>query len=345
MWAAEFPLAVGVPLPYLAFCRQLLPDAQEMGAESIRRWADALFGGIVQRLPADRPWSLSIEPHYGSRSGHRSGARAWHTALHQEGVFRRPVPAGNPTVAAAAAGRQRCRLIREELLEILGRKRRSLLRHLRWDPAPFTGEDSHVQVLLTGPETGFLSLALAPTPCEQGHLIWPFPKGEITVPADKAAPSRAFAKLAEAELRLGQSIQDGDLCVDLGSAPGSWTYTAVKRGARVIAVDRSPLRDDLMRCAQVRFEAADVFRFRPPEKIDWLLCDVIAPAERTTELLAEWLQSGKCRQFVVTLKLKDGAEVELLSQAKVRLPGLTRRLFITRLCANKREVCVFGSAR
>jgi 23S rRNA (cytidine2498-2'-O)-methyltransferase len=188
-------------------------------------------------------------------------------------------------------------------------------------------------------------MALAPTPHQQGHLISPFPKGEIKLPADKDAPSRAFAKLVEAELRLGHSIQAGDLCVDLGAAPGSWTYTAVNRGARVIAVDRSPLRDDLMRHAQVRFEAADVFRFRSPETIDWLLCDVIASAERTTELLAEWLQSGKCRQFVVTLKLKDGAEVEMLSQAKARLPGLTRKLFITRLCANKREVCVFGSAR
>jgi 23S rRNA (cytidine2498-2'-O)-methyltransferase len=205
---------------------------------------------------------------------------------------------------------------------------------------------------LTAPDTGFISVALAPLPFEQRRLISPFPKGELPVASDKTAPSRAFAKLVEAELRLGRSIQRGETCVDLGAAPGSWTYVAVSRGASVIAVDRSPLREDLMQSPQVDFQSGDAFRFQPPRPVDWLLCDVIAAPERTAELLLEWLRRGWCRHFVVTLKVgkgqmtgSDGTGAEALARLKRELPPLTRELYLTRLCANKREVCAFGAAR
>jgi 23S rRNA (cytidine2498-2'-O)-methyltransferase len=70
-------------------------------------------------------------------------------------------------------------------------------------------------------------------------LLSPYPKGEIPVASDKAAPSRAFSKLLEAEQRLGCRIRPGETCVDLGASPGSWSYVALNRGARVIAVDRA----------------------------------------------------------------------------------------------------------
>jgi 23S rRNA (cytidine2498-2'-O)-methyltransferase len=182
-------------------------------------------------------------------------------------------------------------------------------------------------------------------PFEQRHLLSPFPKGEVPVAADKAAPSRAFAKLVEAETRLGRAIKPGETCVDLGAAPGSWTYLAVNRGARVIAIDRSPLRRDLMLNPQVCFQPSDAFRFQPPHPVDWLLCDVIAPPERTAALLLEWLRQGWCRHFVATLKTKDTQSTDPLPLLKRELPLLTRELFLTRLCANKKEICAFGSAR
>jgi 23S rRNA (cytidine2498-2'-O)-methyltransferase len=250
-----------------------------------------------------------------------------------------------------------------------------LLRNLRREPVPFTAKDSLVQLLLTAPGAGCISVAVAPMPFEQRHLVSPFTKGEVPVVSDKAAPSRAFAKLLEAEKRLGHGIQAGETCVDLGAAPGSWTYVALNRGARVIAVDRSPLREDLMRNRQVEFQPGDAFRFRPPRPVDWLLCDVIAAPERTAALLLEWLRCGWCRHFVVTLKLGEWqrpnqgrASVpaspnfcerpsdqgsrgrspspwnDALAMLKRELSPLTRELWLTRLCANKREVCAFGSA-
>jgi 23S rRNA (cytidine2498-2'-O)-methyltransferase len=85
--------------------------------------------------------------------------------------------------------------------------------------------------------------------------------------------------------------------------------------------------------------------------VDWLLCDVIAAPERSAVLLLEWLRRGWCRQFVVTLKVGRGqmtggkaGGLEALARLKAELPPLTRELFLARLCANKREVCAFGSA-
>jgi len=353
-----FDLVAGQRLPHLAFARQWLPQARALRAESIREWAALLFEGIVAAVPEDQAWSLHVEPHYGTRTIHRLGARAWHSAsrIHSSHPGGRASPRAQEEIRArgdarppersapdAEAGRHRCRLIREAVLELLQRQHRQLLRQLRRDPVPFAANESLVQLLLTAPDTGFISMARAPLPFEQRHLLSPFPKGEVAIASDKTAPSRAFAKLLEAELRLGRAIKAGEICVDLGAAPGSWTYVAANRGARVMAVDRSPLREDLTRHRRVEFHRGDAFSFEPPRPMDWLLCDVIAAPERTAELLRGWLQRRWCRHFVATVKLRDAPGADTLARLKRELPPLTRELFLTRLCANKREVCAFGS--
>jgi 23S rRNA (cytidine2498-2'-O)-methyltransferase len=277
------------------------------------------------------------------------GARAWHTLRLRGGRREPPQPARGPIaptlpMTGASAGAERARLIRQTVVEAMRKKRRHLLRQLRPEPAAFTPGDSLVQLLLTAPEAGLLSIALAPLPFEQRHWLSPFPKGAVPVASDPAAPSRAFAKLVEAELRLGQGIAAGETCVDLGGAPGGWTYVAANRGARVMVVDRSPLRSDLMRHPRVEFHAGDAFDFKPVRAADWLLCDVIAPPDQTAGLLLKWLRQGWCRRFVVTLKLRDADAGQALGLLKRELPRLAREFRLTRLCANKKEVCAFGQA-
>jgi 23S rRNA (cytidine2498-2'-O)-methyltransferase len=344
---ADFTVPAGQRLPHLAFARQWLPNAREVRAESIRNWASELFEVIRTELPEGHPWSLHVEPHYGERTPARIGARAWHSVrIGAKGKH----PGDSPQQTTrqrqmeAQAGRHRSELVRSALIELLKQKRRHLLRDLRREVAPFTEHDSLVQLLLTAPDTGFLSVAAAPLPFVQRHLVSPFPKGIVPAASDQAAPSRAFAKLVEAELRLGCRIQAGEACVDLGASPGSWTYTAVGRGARVTAVDRSPLRADLMSNRLVTFQRGDAFRFRPERSVDWLLCDVIASAEQTGALLTHWLTQGWCRRFVVTLKLKDTESEAVVARLKATLPALTGELFLARLCANKKEICAFGTA-
>jgi 23S rRNA (cytidine2498-2'-O)-methyltransferase len=315
----------------------VLPDAREVSAPSIRTWATLLVEAVAGTLPDDGPWSLHVYPFERSTNIKRVGARAWHSQAR----------AGKPSLVQEApvqslVGHERCRLIREAVLLQLQKKRRHLLRSLRTETQPFAPDEALVQLVLSQPEHGFLSVAPAPMLFKQRHVISPFAGGEVELARDKAAPSRAFAKLIEAEARLGRSIQAGETCVDLGASPGSWTYVAALRGARVIAVDRAELRADLMQHRSVRFQRADAFRYEPPAAVDWLLCDVIASADRSAELLLTWLRKRWCRRFIVTLKVSGASGDEVVTRLKRELPALTSELWLLHLCANKNEVTAFG---
>jgi len=302
-------LAEALPaLPYLAFARQALPSATEVKDASINGWADQIIGRIAGVLPDAQPWRLHLWTAYGE----------------------------------GRAGLHRCDLIRAALNERLKKRRRALLRSLEDSTAPFTAETSLVQAVLTGPDTGFISISTAPEPLDLRAILSPNLGGDIPHAEDKAAPSRAFAKVIEAELRLGQQIELGQTCVDLGASPGSWSYVAIQRGARVIAIDRSPLRDDLMRNPRLSFLQADAFKFRPDQPVDWLICDIIAAPQRSIDLLLEWLRERQMRRFIVTIKFKGADEYHLLDQLKEQAPPLCADFRLTRLCANKNEVTAFG---
>ncbi len=294
--------------PLLAFCRQALPDATRERAASINQWADLIAATLIEKLPAEQPWRLHIWPDYGE----------------------------------GRAGENRCKLIRAALVERLQRRRKQLLRALSDAETPLDARTSFVQLVLTSPEDGFFSTVIALRAWELRTILSPFPRGEVPVAVDKSAPSRAFAKLVEAELRLGVSIAGGETCVDLGASPGSWSYVAIQRGARVIAVDRSELRDDLMRHSRLEFHRGDAFKFVPENKVDWLICDVIAAPQRSIDLLLEWLRASRMSRFVVSIKFKGSEEYALIDQLKTTAAPLCREFYLTRLCANKNEVCAFG---
>lgn len=293
---------------FAAFARQTLPDSQAVQAASVNAWADAILEAIVGVLPDPHPWRLHLWPAYGE----------------------------------GRAGANRCTLIRAALTERLKKRRRALLRSLEESTAPFTPATSLVQAVLTTPDAGLLSVCTAPQPHERRALISTFPAGALPQAIDKQAPSRAFAKVVEAELRLGERLQAGQTCVDLGASPGSWSHVALQRGTRVTAVDRSPLREDLMRHPRLRFHQGDAFKFRPETPVDWLLCDIIAAPQRSIDLLLDWLSAGLMRRFLVTIKFKGNEEYGLLAALKTQAPTLCHDFRLTRLCANKNEVSAFG---
>jgi len=292
----------------LAFARQTLPDAAEVQAASINAWADRIIDAVVGVLPDDQPWRLHLWPQYGE----------------------------------GRAGLHRCELIHASLLERLKKRRRHLLRALIDSDATFDAQTSLVQCILTSPETGWLSTTIAPRAFALRSLVSSYPFGEVPLADDKSAPSRAFTKLVEAEQRLGKRIERGETCVDLGASPGSWSYVAIQRGAHVIAVDRSELREDLMLNPRLRFEAADAFKYQPPQTVDWLVCDVIAAPQRSIDLLLEWLREKRMRNFIVTIKFKGHDEYALLETLKRDAAPLCAEFHLKRLTSNKNEVCAFG---
>ncbi|MBA4018600.1 MAG: hypothetical protein C0483_15655 [Pirellula sp.] len=297
--------------PIVAFASQVLPDAEPCAAASISQWADAVCERISARLDqASTPWRLH--------------------------VFATPFADGS-------TGAGRTKLVRDALVAKLREVRRRLLRRMNEaaEDAWLPGE-ALVQVLLTSPTEGFVSIAEEESRRAWRYCLSPFVGGMIEPAVDKLAPSRAFAKLVEAELRLGRKIQPGETCVDLGSAPGSWAYTALERGALVTAIDRSPLRDDLMSNPRLTFLKTDAFEYFPSEPVDWLLSDIIAFPDRICELLARWLGERHCRAFCVTVKFRGRDDDAKLESVKDVLRGSGYRFGLRRLTANKNEACAYG---
>jgi 23S rRNA (cytidine2498-2'-O)-methyltransferase len=125
----------------------------------------------------------------------------------------------------------------------------------------------------------------------------------------KEAPSRATLKLEEAwhhfipaaewERRLAASMR----AVDLGAAPGGWTWQLVQRGMFVEAVDNGPMDPALMDSGQVIHRLSDGFLFEPKKNVDWLVCDIVDKPARVSSLIIKWFSKGYCREAVFNLKL------------------------------------------
>jgi 23S rRNA (cytidine2498-2'-O)-methyltransferase len=296
--------------PSVALCAQCLPRAEAINSESISAWGQA----AGQRLIA------GLEGHSGP----------WR--LHVFGIYDGDGP----------VGRRRCQLIRENIEALLQRKQRRLLRTQIAADGPWANNEALVQVGLTTAANGYFSLCDNRLRHQLRRVIAPFPGGVADIPADRDAPSRAFAKLVEAEHRLGQRISAGQTCVDLGSSPGSWAYVALGQGARVVAIDRSPLRTDLMANPALTFLRGDAFKYQPPETVDWLLCDVIAFPQRIIELLQTWIAGRWCRRFCVTIKFRGASEYPLLEPLKSWLAATGAEFMLRRLTNNKNEVTAIG---
>ena len=124
------------------------------------------------------------------------------------------------------------------------------------------------------------------------------------------APSRSTLKLDEAFLYFipksewETRLTSGMNAVDLGAAPGGWTYQLVRRGMMVSAVDNGPMAESLMETGQVKHYTHDGFKFVPAKKnVYWLVCDMVEKPQRVAKLMSEWLLKGYCKEAMFNLKL------------------------------------------
>jgi len=143
--------------------------------------------------------------------------------------------------------------------------------------------------------------------------------GQRRMADDEQAPSRSYLKVEEAYVVLGREPREGETVVDLGAAPGGWSYSAAKRGARVIAIDNGPLKGGALDHPHVEHRREDAFAFRPPEGVvyDWLFCDLVEEPHHVVEnLIRPWLENGWCRRFVVILKFGRVDPLALLREVR-----------------------------
>ena len=158
-----------------------------------------------------------------------------------------------------------------------------------------------LHVLLPDGGHAFVGASLAPWGSR-----WPMGIPRLRMP--HSAPSRSTLKLAEALLAfLGDRdldvLQAGMRAVDLGAAPGGWTWQLVERGLRVTAVDNGPLKGDVANDPLVTHLREDGLRYVPRKPVDWMVCDIVEQPSRIATLVARWIGEGHARHTIFNLKL------------------------------------------
>lgn len=135
------------------------------------------------------------------------------------------------------------------------------------------------------------------------------PDGVMRLRFPPEAPSRSTLKLEEAwrtfipEARWFEWLGGGVTAVDLGAAPGGWTWQLVNQGMEVTAIDNGDMDAALLRSGQVTHLRTDGFTYRPPAPVAWMVCDMVEQPARVLDLVANWLVRGWCRHTVFNLKL------------------------------------------
>jgi 23S rRNA (cytidine2498-2'-O)-methyltransferase len=122
-----------------------------------------------------------------------------------------------------------------------------------------------------------------------------------------SAPSRSTLKLEEAIHWFiddeSKYFKNGITAVDLGAAPGGWSWQLVQRGMLVTAIDNGPMENKLMQSGMVEHFKTDAFTYRPKKAIDWLVCDMAERPSLVSKLIAKWFTREDCRNAIFNLKL------------------------------------------
>jgi len=185
------------------------------------------------------------------------------------------------------------------------------------------------------------------------HNSAAWPMGILRQKMPHEAPSRSYLKLAEAfatflsQQEQAQWLQQGMTAVDLGAAPGGWTWQLVQRGLKVQAVDNGPMKGAAAEHPAIKHLRQDGFRYRPSRPVDWLVCDMVEQPARVAALMADWVASGLTTRAIFNLKLPMKKRVEALTNALAIVrevldkKGMRYRLQAKQLYHDREEVTVF----
>jgi len=136
-----------------------------------------------------------------------------------------------------------------------------------------------------------------------------------------SAPSRSTLKLEEAIITFLSSEQQNTLikpgmrAVDLGAAPGGWTWQLIRRQMFVTAIDNGPMDKELMRTEMVEHLKVDAFTYSQ-KKVSWLVCDMVEQPHRVSHLIAKWFNNNWCQHAIFNLKLPMKKRYEAIKQCE-----------------------------
>ena len=172
---------------------------------------------------------------------------------------------------------------------------------------------------------------------------WPGGVPPLEMPGH--AVSRAYLKMAEAIEWSAIPIQRGDVCLELGCAPGGAVQALLDRGAKVTGIDPAEVDPEVFQHPQfehLRCRSAEVSQ-RRLKAVRWLAADMnVAPAytlDAVEDIVVN--KAPQIRGMVLTLKLADWKLAEKLPEFVARVRSWGYRDIRTRqLAFNRREVCL-----
>lgn len=151
----------------------------------------------------------------------------------------------------------------------------------------------------------------------------PFVDGEVHFRENKIdPPGRAYLKLWEALTLAGKFPVSTDVCLDLGSSPGGWTWVMASLCAKVISVDKALLAANVAAFPNVEYLKGSAFGLKPADfsQVNWLCSDVICYPERLYNLVKMWLDEGYSGNIICTLKFQGPTDFKTIELFR-SIPG------------------------
>lgn len=172
---------------------------------------------------------------------------------------------------------------------------------------------------------------------------WPGGVTQIELP--EHAVSRAYLKMQEALEWSALPMSTGDVCLELGCAPGGASQTLLDAGLTVIGVDPAEVNPLLLEhpdFTHVQRRAVEVPR-KMLQGVAWLAADINAAPAYTLDAVEAMVTHSEAsiRGMIVTLKLSDwnlAAEIPKYLE-RIRSWGY-RDIRVRQLAFNGQEICV-----
>ncbi len=192
---------------------------------------------------------------------------------------------------------------------------------------------SLLQVCFLGPSR----VAVGLVPAVKAQSLFPGGRQRFRKPKD--APSRSARKLEEALAFSGHSPAPGEVCVDLGAAPGGWSQVLVDRRCHVVAIDPGRLAPTIAK--RVEHLKMNAFSFAPEIPADWVVCDMAYRPLEVAALLARWGRHRWAQFLVANFKLPMKKRVEMVGRIReILATGGWTGIKIRQLYHDREEVTV-----
>jgi 23S rRNA (cytidine2498-2'-O)-methyltransferase len=172
-----------------------------------------------------------------------------------------------------------------------------------------------------------------------------WPGGVPFIDTGVEVASRAYFKIREALLWSGISIQQGDVCAEIGSAPGGACQWLLEVGATVIGVDPAEMEPEILKhdnFTHIRRRSNEVKK-KDLKDVKWLFADLNATPTYTLDAISEIVsnQSVDVTGMILTLKMTDIKMAEEVTAIRKRVTQLGFSVVKTRqLAFNRGEFCL-----